>query len=234
MHTYSIDNNLRRKVYAYLALFSYLLTLIIITLVNNIMGIFVDEPISSFIISIPFWGLVFAIVTSGFNRWGWKTDIIRQLGVVEVPDFSGHWQGWVTETRSDLPSRYDKEKMPARMEIEQAWNRLVIKFETKNSKSTSIGATILLNKSVASNIIYHYRNEPKPSKSERLDMHYGTSNLTYSQKDGKEILSGYHYSGPQRETNGQSRFEKVEDFDSMDENFDTSADMGVNWPKQNI
>lgn len=213
MHTYSTDNDLRPKVYAYLALVSYFLTVIVTGLGSTLVDTIPSEPASSVLLSVPSWGVVFAAITREFNRWGWKMGIVRKMGLVEVPDLNGRWEGWVTETRSDLPSQSDAGQIEACINIKQTWRKIAIEFETDSSDSKSIGATILTKQRVRPTIIHHYKNEPKHSTSDRLDMHYGTSNMTLEKQDQgqrPDILTGFHYTGPQRETNGELRFKRVE------------------------
>jgi hypothetical protein len=198
-----------------MALLSYFLAVIITIAGNTIVANFPIEPMFSVLFAVPSWSLIFVVIAKGFNRWGWKSGVIRKLGLVEVPDISGRWEGWVTETRSDLPSQYDSEKIEAEIIIQQTWRKIAIEFETHNSDSKSIGATILTKQRVQPTIIYQYKNDPKHSASKNLDIHYGTSNMTLTEekviKKEIKVLTGFHYTGPQRETNGELHFKRVED-----------------------
>src|ERR1700747_1477535 len=75
----------------------------------------------------PFWlevpgtATLYLLLLGLFRTYLWKWSFFYQIGVVEVPDMSGDWKGYVTSSFDNLAQDH-----PVTMRIRQNWTHIVI------------------------------------------------------------------------------------------------------------
>ena len=212
MHTYSTDNDTRLKVIAGLGAFSYFLIFIsqrfLPVLTTSLpLGISVSAP--SFALT---WGLTYTV----FNSWLWKWNILRYMKIIQVPNLTGSWQGYLeTSYQGNISDEHisdnddpdsDYTRLNAEIEIDQKWRKIDVHLETDRSSSNSNAGTILINENKWPSLNYLYDNEPDPDTPSGMAMHHGTADLKLNRENGRDVLEGIYYTGPGRENHGKMRF----------------------------
>ena len=200
MHSYSTDNSLRPKIIGFIGIAGFL----------AIGGLsFLFQKLTafaglSFTFSAPSVGLMFTAFYLFFTKLLWKTSIAQKSGLVKVPDLNSKWEG---EINSNYSEDGKDKSTEADLEITQNWRKIEIELRTDSSKSRSKGATLLIGH--AKPILnYQYENEPDADTAESMNIHRGTAELEYRTEEGKELLEGNYYTGPNRKNQGKLRFER--------------------------
>lgn len=213
MHTYSVDNDLRPRIVAFLGIASFLFVL----------GI--GRLLSFLNTSIPFWpnlsapatGAVFTVVYVVFATAVWNHWVFRLLRLVKTPYFAGEWEGYVrssyniAEPESGDPS--DDEKTEVEVEIKQHWRQMIIRLEGEDSTSRSLGASIVTQQGLPK-LMYYFLNEPNYDAPDSYSMGYGTSSMKLYEgegDDGEDVLAGIYYTGPKRGEHGEIRLTRVDE-----------------------
>ncbi len=156
---------------------------------------YVDLPISTIAVySILFWI---------FNNYLWKLSFFQKIGIVIADDLNGKWSGIAK-------SSYDKFKsdIKTELEIEQTATRIKICGTFKESKSVSIHENFSrseIDNKVA--LFYFFRNEPNYDAAETMSIHEGSVKLIHD--DIKDTLTGYYYSGRDRNNHGTIEVKRV-------------------------
>lgn len=196
MHLYTTDSNERIIVPFYIAIISVFATWGL----NGVLGAmqftlpwWIDAPSV-----IGFFGLFYTI----FNKYLWKWQILRAIGVVRIPDLNGIWDGYVA-------SSFDKQaiKHDATLKIFQNWTSVSIILKTNYSKSNSLIAAIITEDPNGTLLSYEYLNEPMPNAKQTMHAHRGTARLTMP-SNGK-ALEGEYYTGRDRQNFGILNFERI-------------------------
>ena len=146
---------------------------------------------------VGFYGLFYSI----FDRWLWRKLILRQIGLLKIPDLNGTWDGYVVSSFDAHDTRHD-----ASIEILQSWTRISITLRTENSKSHSLIATIITKNPSGMVLSYEYLNEPKANARETMHTHEGTAWLTLV--NSGEMFEGEYYTGRDRQNYGSLHFER--------------------------
>lgn len=215
MHTYSTDNDARPKVLALLGGIS----LGTVLALKQFLPWFSTHFLLGITLSAPSFALIFGLVYGGFNRYLWNHPVLHILGLVQVPDLSGHWEGFIEtsydgDISGDMISPEDDSdstytRIDASLDIKQHWRKISIRFKTATSSSHSQGATLLVNENVWPSLNYQYENQPPPDTPETMQMHHGTADLEL-RNDGT-VLEGVYYTGPGRQNHGKIYFEHQTD-----------------------
>lgn len=210
MHPYSVESNERRNVLLVLAVVSVMTALLVHGLlqpIERILGPYVALLLPS---TFGLFGGLFVV----FDRWGWRVPWLRRLGIVDTPDLSGRWTGYVESDYGPgdggddpAPAEPDLRELDARLRIHQRWTRIEVILETDRSRSSSKGATLLTDRGEPL-LIYEYHNRPSPGAPESMSPHEGTGHLRLVAGD-EPRLEGYYYTGPQRGNAGRLVFEKA-------------------------
>lgn len=156
-------------------------------------------------------GTIATILYVAFSKRLWKHSILRRIGLVEVPDLNGTWEGYIytsaPEERIDDELIVERDvgdgnftKMEASLHIEQTWDQIQIDLNGPESTSHSEAATILLGDSSYPTLNYNYEN-PGSSTNEELGMHYGTTTLQLYA--GDDCLKGPYFTNPDRDRHGK-------------------------------
>lgn len=213
MHTYSVDSDNRLAVYSILGFIAYV-TVLSAGLATSLLS----GNITAIIGGTISWGVVFGGLSTAFNRYGWKTSIVRKILNSQIPDLSGRWDGYIkTSYDGHIPDEalhesHDPEEdmqcVAATLHIKQTWRTINVHLSTANSESDSSGATILTKEGRWPSLTYQYENDPNIDTEDSLRSHDGTADLSYITEGGEEILDGFYYTGPGRENYGEMYFER--------------------------
>ncbi len=148
---------------------------------------------------IAFYGIGYELV----DRSLWKGQLLHRVGVLNLPNLSGTWEGYVTST---FDSHADKHA--ATIEVRQTWTRIVVTLRTDHSESHSLAAALLVDRSFGPLLSYEYLNEPRPNALAAMQAHRGTARLRLQSARGVEVLDGEYYAGRGRENQGIMYFER--------------------------
>lgn len=215
MHSYSTDGDYRATVLGALGAISYLTTSVISYLADT------AASYVSFVAGFGVaWSLVFGILLWLFSKHLWRGWPVRKLGISQVPDLDGDWEGYVkTDYDGHIPDEAlhpdnepnsDWQTLKAEMTITQTWRNINVHLEFHNSHSDSEGATILVQDGKWPTLSYQYDNSPGATSEDSMNPHYGTADLYLKERAGDEVLEGGYYTGPNRSTYGQMCFKRSE------------------------
>lgn len=174
MHSFSTNSN-RVKTYSAIAVLSVLVAMA----VNWLTG-FLNIS-NSWLISAPTLGAVYTGLYFLVDKVAWRWPVLRMVGLIDDIPISGKYEG-------EVYSDYDKKKHPVKVDIDQTWTKILVRFEAtkdKTSESCSISASCenVGNGNVRLN--YTFRNKPNPGiADDDMKMHEGTTDLLIK-KNGK-------------------------------------------------
>ncbi|CAH7151071.1 MULTISPECIES: Cap15 family cyclic dinucleotide receptor domain-containing protein [Vibrio] len=119
-------------------------------------------------------GAIYAVLHYLFNKFIWKVKIFK------VPDLSGHWSIKGTTLNEDGSEKYPWD---GKLDIEQSWEKIAIRLETKSSESYSYTATLakLAGTSGGWRLSYSYSNTPHMQFSHELNGHKGFCEVIFSE-----------------------------------------------------
>lgn len=189
---YSLNTQIRDKIYGTIFLISILLCSGILLLFNFL---FKDAIITNFwvmffnLFIVPSVGLFYSIFKWLFNNYLWKMKLFIKF--TKIPDLSGRW-------KINGESSFAKgTNFTGSLYIKQTFDRITIKsvFEHSTSFNTQ---TFLEIRDADIKLSYYYQNEPKQRESDKLNIHHGFMILTYT--DGN--LSGEYFNDAFRGTKG--------------------------------
>lgn len=202
MHTYSTDNKYRVTIPAVIGVISFL----VVQYFDQLRTLFPSYGLLEG--WVPSFGIVMSIPYVVFNQWLWRNSLLRTLGIVKVPDLNGTWEGTGTTYRPDTD---EEEKFDVEVTIRQRWRTISIELATDDSRSRSLGATILTDEGITPTLTYQYRSEPKPTAPETMHTHRGTTTLDYREENGEIELEGDYYTGRERRTYGHLHLMRSEE-----------------------
>lgn len=157
--------------------------------------------------SIPSVPSIYAMLFYVFDRWAWRLPMFKHLGVIDVDDLNGHWEG-VIRTSWRNSQGEDPGDIPAELTIKQTATSIKIHGKFNQSRSVSIhehfGRSEMLDQMA---LHYFYRNDPNYNAAPTMAMHEGSTILTYDKT--RKVLSGYYYSGRDRNNFGTMTFTRT-------------------------
>ncbi len=155
------------------------------------------------IVSIPSVPVIYAIIFFLFDKYIWKWSMLRNLGLVITDDLNGKWEGVIKSSWDHFVA-----DIPAELIIKQTATSIKIHGKFNQSRSVSIyehfGRSDVSNQTV---LYYFYRNDPNYDAPATMAMHEGSTILGFNKEDG--LLSGYYYSGRDRNNHGTISLRKV-------------------------
>lgn len=171
MHAYSTDES-RVGVYSLLAIVAVVLAWCIVAITSRL-----SWP--QWLVSAPSMAAMFAVVYRLFDRWVWRWGICRRMGLVEIPDLSGRYEGTLVSTFTDSEGR-PVERAVA-LDVVQSWTRIKIEMTVRSGQSSSMSTSALgsvKSDGTASCLTYIYRNQVNPGLAD-ADMgdHDGAADL---------------------------------------------------------
>jgi hypothetical protein len=194
-HTYSTDSHERERVLLGLALLAIgaawgLSELFHVT--KFVVPWWIDAPST-----LGFYGIFFKL----FDSYGWRIDLLRRTGILEVPVLAGEWRGHVV-------SSFDGHKKPHRVtvQIKQSWTRVVVLLSSDTSRSHTLTAAIEVYAPEGVVLSYQYENQPQPGAVKTMEIHVGTARLTLT---SGAALEGHYYSGRGRREFGKLFLERA-------------------------
>mgnify|MGYP000935742563 CR=1 FL=1 len=188
MHPYATDSHERKTVIYYLVLLSVIVAIGLNYLLNRYK---VSLP---FTIAAPSLAAFFGFFYATFNKYIWKISLLQKIGIVNVPNLSGSWSGYLQSSFDEL-----KEKRPITVTIKQSWTYISVKLTANSSTSFSLAASVLIDVPDGPNLIYFYQNEPQPIAEGTMTIHKGTNIFKLASQDH---IEGEYYTGRGRMTFG--------------------------------
>jgi hypothetical protein len=189
MHGYSTDSNERRIV-------PFLLALLAIALAWT-----TSKSLATAHLSVPWWAdapssiAFYGVLYALFDRYLWRNSIVHKLGLVRIPNLTGHWRGYLVSSFDGHAKRYD-----LMIHIFQSWTQIAVYLTTATSVGRSCAAVIQVDDPEGASLIYQYQNQPLANAMKSMHMHYGTAMLRISSCG---CLAGDYYAGRDRRTFGR-------------------------------
>lgn len=138
-----------------------------------------------------------------FNRWLWKVPILHKIGLIEIPNLNGSWDGFLRSSWNDHSTPYD-----ATITIQQDWTSIRVRQKRPGSSSSfSESANFLVNAGEGIRLSYEYRNDPDPGQVETMASHRGTAVLVLEQADVRKLEGSYYTSHGRRNTGSMEFWE---------------------------
>lgn len=195
---YSLNTEIREKIYRIIFVISILLCSVILLLFNLLLK---DAIITNFLIMffnlfiVPSVGFFYSAFKWLFNNHLWKTNLFTKI--TKVPNFSGKW---IIKGNSNFAKGTE---FMGSLYIKQTFDKITIKsvFEQSESFNTQ---TFLEIRDADITLSYYYQNIPKQRESDKLHIHHGFMTLTYSEGN----FSGEYFNDGFRGTRGSWILEK--------------------------
>jgi hypothetical protein len=187
------------RIYLYsiiLSIFTFFLVLLpFYDFLNNSLGF-----------TIPIWvetpsiiGL-YAMYVSIFDKYLWKYQFIKWLGLPKIPNLNGSW-------KANLESSFDATQKEADVTICQSYSKFSMVLKTDESTSTTMMAAFEVANPILRALTYTFLCKPLPTSSASMNIHEGTCHLEIFEGDKK--MKGYYYSGRGRQNFGEICLKKV-------------------------
>lgn len=122
-----------------------------------------------------------------FDRYLWKWPGINTL--VDIPDFSGTWDGVLTVHSNPQPQR-----IKLLLRIVQRWTSINLVFDSPNIKSTAKLVGISVSTPGLTRITWVYQCEPKHSQVSPDIVESGITDLELQLHGPRPMLTGTYYS----------------------------------------
>ena len=150
-------------------------------------------------LSVPSFGGFYAVLYWLFDNHLWRWRLWRNTGLLKVPDLNGKWEGHVESSYGNGSTH------EVAISIAQRWSKLLVTFETEQSRSYSITATLKVVDLANPELSYLYVNQPKALAPGSMEMHRGTSSLELK----GSVLEGEYYTGRGRMTYGSITLTRI-------------------------
>lgn len=113
---------------------------------------------------------IYAIIFYLFNKYGWRFDIFRKLGIVWFPNLNGRWKG---SQRSSFKESGRNVEIEGRIEIKQNFSSLRVQafYEASNSEGVTAKFSELHGQVY---LFFTYDNDPTTFKSGTMTKHKGS------------------------------------------------------------
>lgn len=197
----NIDNNNYKKFTAFI-----LVLVAISTLIMYIISAFCEKHgiKIAWYIETPSIPSIYALLFLSFDKFFWKFKIFKNWGIIIADDLNGKWKGKVKSSHDNF-----KNETSVELDITQSATKIKICGVFNESKSVSIhenfGHSEVDNQTA---LYYFFRNEPRYDAVETMAIHEGAVKLLYNPKE--KTLSGYYFSGRDRNNHGTIEVTKVE------------------------
>lgn len=151
-------------------------------------------------LSVPSFAGFYSALYWIFDHYVWKLNLLRKIGLIKVPDLNGNWEGKIESSYSQSgPAQ------PFSVTILQRWSKIIVKLETKRSRSYSTAAILRTDDLPNPELTYMYVNEPKATAPNTMNMHRGTAILELADS----VLEGDYYTGRGRGEVGTIKLNRV-------------------------
>lgn len=195
---YSLNTEIREKIYRIIFIISILLSSAILLLFNFLLR---DAIITNFwvmffnLFIVPSVGFFYSLFKWIFNNYIWKTKFMVKF--TKIPNFSGNW---VIKGESKFANGT---KFSGTLYIIQTFDKITIKGVFARSESYNT-QTFLEVRDSDIKLSYYYQNVPKQKESDKLHIHHGFMTLTFSNGN----FSGEYFNDAFRGTSGSWILEK--------------------------
>ena len=189
---YSLNTEIREKIYRIFFIISIILCSAILLLFNVLLKdvIITNVWVMFFNLFIaPSVGCFYSLFKWLFNTYLWKTKFF--IKITKVPNLNGKW---FVRGKSSFANGTE---FTGTLNIKQTFNEITIKADFKQSVSFNT-QTFLEIKDDEIVLSYYYQNKPKQKDCEKLNIHYGFMTLTYSDSN----FTGEYFNDGFRGTNG--------------------------------
>ncbi|CCF85379.1 Cap15 family CBASS effector [Nitrolancea hollandica] len=197
MHDYSTDSEERKWIPVYLAVLSILLAWLLSSILSYLsisIPWMIDAPSV-----VGFYGITYVL----FDRYLWKMPFFRTIRLVNIPDLSGTWQGYLVSSYDEHAKQHETTLL-----ISQTWSKISIILRTKHSSSRSMMASIEGGDPNVIRLMYGYLNEPNPESASTMVIHLGTACLKMHNNSPDQSLDGEYYAGRGRMNYGGMHFKR--------------------------
>jgi hypothetical protein len=140
---------------------------------------------------MAYYGLLYRL----FDTHLWRKRLLRNFGLVRVPDFRGCWRGYLISSFDSHAKRHN-----LILTVFQSWTHITVFLTTTTSLSRSTTAMIQTGDPDGAALVYQYQNQPLADAMKTMHMHFGTARLKLSENGG---LEGDYYAGRDRRTFGR-------------------------------
>ena len=192
MHSYEVEG--RGKVVVAIAGASVLL----VWLLHLGMGFIHFQP--QWWISVPSFAGFYSVFLWLFDHYVWKFGLLRRFRIIRQPDLNGKWIGEVASSYG-----LDGSVQSVSVTIFQRWSKIMVRLESKHSRSRSVIASLTTIDVPNSELSYQYVNEPKSNAPNTMEMHRGTAMLELT----GNCLEGDYYTGRGRGEVGTLKLRRV-------------------------
>jgi|BioPla2DNA2_1021312.scaffolds.fasta_scaffold13158_4 hypothetical protein len=200
MHSYTVDSKERETIPLYLALisivFTWLFSKYLFQPLSNMFSVslwWIDTPAV-----VGFYGTIYKL----FDTYFWKINFVRIVLRLKIPDLNGQWDVVLKSSYDDF-----REERYAKINIQQTWTRISIKFENDTSSSFSRTASIYVDDLCGVKLSYEYQNNPNADTVDTMNMHIGFVSLRIL--ENSSILDGEYFSNSGRKNYGRIQLKRV-------------------------
>ena len=190
MHYYTLDTEIRKKVYIIITLIS----LSFPTLFENFRGFFGIPSHFGFPISF---GAIFSLLFFIQDKFVWKL-----FGKI-IPNLNGTWNASGISSYKD-PTTGENFKFQMEVIIRQTFSKIEVHTETEDSTSRSTMASICSQHAMPI-FRYSFENTPKNKADDELQRHPGLIELRIK---NKKLLQGDYFSGKHRLGYGELTYKR--------------------------
>jgi len=121
---------------------------------------------------MAFYGALYAL----FDRYLWRNSFVRKLGLVRIPNLTGHWRGYLVTSFDGHAKRHN-----LMIHIFQSWTQIVVFLTTPMSMSRSLARPVIqVDDPEGAAFVYQYQSQPLADAMGTMHMHYGTAMLRIS------------------------------------------------------
>lgn len=144
----------------------------------------------------PSFGIIYTIIFAIYNKFAWKWQVLKLIGMPVVANLSGTYQGKLLSSYKD--ENGSPTEVSLTLEIEQTWTRIVVYLQTgtDTSESYSFMASLFEVDDKSKRLTYSYTNKPFNAIADPdMQPHDGTASLVFKQ-DGS--VKGTYYNARTR------------------------------------
>lgn len=189
MHSYSTHES-RVKVYGVIAVVSVVIAWVLVWMTS-----YWDWP--EWLVSVPSLGGVFAGLYGSFDRWLWRLPVLRSIGLVDIANVAGTYEGTLTSTFKDETGKHIKRNVT--FIIRQTWTHIEVTMAVRGGSSTSRSQSAVAsvsNRGLGTHLVYVYRNQVNPGVADAdMSDHEGAADIEIA-ADG--ALTGRYFNSSPR------------------------------------
>jgi hypothetical protein len=170
----------------------------------------VYEAVEALHFQVPWWialpspMAIYLFLRWLFSNYLWRWSLLRQLGIVKIPNLNGEYRGHLWTSNDGHAARHKCE-----FTVTQTWVSIAIRGRFTESRSFNMVTGISVEGTDAPRLAYEYWNEPASGAAASMVAHRGTIWLDIISGSGPICLNGEYYTGRGRGTNGRIELAQV-------------------------